>query len=200
MNTTPQSDVKETIAQIVREGLAVYSAIGDMAEQLAVVADVLVAAYRNGNKVLLFGNGGSAADAQHLATEFVGRFGHERPALPAVALTENTSNLTAIGNDYGFTQIFARQVEALGQPGDVAIGLSTSGRSPNVINGLRHARQKGLVTIALTGVDGGNLADEVDHCLRVPSRVTPRIQEGHILIGHILCQLVETALFQRETA
>lgn len=159
------------------------------------VAAAFVAALRQGRCLLFFGNGGSAADAQHLAAEFVNRFSRDRPGLPALALTTDTSVLTSIGNDHDFRRIFSRQIEALGRPGDVAVGLSTSGRSPNVLEGLRAARGKDLVTVGLTGGDGGGLRDLCRHLIQVPSRETPRIQEVHILVGHILCQLVDDVLF-----
>lgn len=160
------------------------------------VCEILVAALKAGNKLLLFGNGGSAADAQHLAAEFVGRFAFDRPALPALALTVDTSCLTAVGNDYGFDHIFARQIEALARPGDIAIGISTSGNSPNVLSGMAAARKIGLITVALTGGTGGKLRSLADHCLCIPSQATPRIQECHHLIGHILCEIVEQELFR----
>ncbi len=151
----------------------------------------------DGGQVLLFGNGGSAADAQHLAAEFVGRFLKDRAPWPSVALTTDTSALTAIGNDYGYEQVFARQVRALGRRGDVAIGISTSGRSPNVVAGVIAARECGLITIGLSGGDGGPLAALVDFPLVVPSSDTPRIQEAQLTIGHILCELVEVELLAR---
>ena len=149
-----------------------------------------------GRKVLLFGNGGSAADAQHIAAEWVGRYKRERKALPAIALTVNTSSITAIANDYSFERAFARQVEALGAPGDIAIGISTSGDSPNVLRGVEAARITNMITVGLTGRTGGSLRTLVDHCLQVPSDDTPRIQEAHILLGHILCEYVEDAVFE----
>lgn len=163
---------------------------------MAKVADLLVNAFRQGNKPLLFGNGGSAADAQHIAAEFVGRFAFNRPALPALALSVNTSCVTAIGNDYGFDLVFARQIEALGRPGDVAIGISTSGNSPNVVQGLETAKKLGLHTVALTGAGGGKMKGAADTCLCAPSNETPRIQECHILIGHIISELVEETIFR----
>src|SRR5881409_1936730 len=151
---------------------------------------------RNGGKVLFFGNGGSAADAQHLAAELVGRFVRERRPLPAIALTTDTSALTAIANDYGYDQVFARQVRALGAPGDVALAISTSGRSPSVLRAVEACRELGLRTIGLTGGDGGTLAGLVDLCLRVSASThAARIQETHILIGHVLCELVDRRLF-----
>src|SRR5262245_48380083 len=151
-----------------------------------------------GGKLLLFGNGGSAADAQHLAAEFVGRFVLERRALPAIALTTDSSILSAVGNDYGFDQIFARQIEALGRPDDVAIGISTSGNSPNVIEAVKKAKNQNVKTIGLAGKDGGVLAGCVDLAITVSSTNTARIQECHIAIGHILCELVENELFEKK--
>lgn len=148
--------------------------------------------------MVLFGNGGSAADAQHIATELAGRYKLERPPLPALALTTNTSTLTAIANDYNFDQVFSRQVEALIAPGDIAVGISTSGQSPNVLRAIEVARSKGATTLGLTGQKGLQLAANVDLCLTVPSTDTPRIQETHIIVGHILCDLVEQALFGQE--
>jgi D-sedoheptulose 7-phosphate isomerase len=150
---------------------------------------------RDGKKVLFFGNGGSAADAQHLATELAGRFQLDRRALPGLALTVNTSLLTAIGNDSSFEYVFARQVESLGTPGDAAIGITTSGRSRNVLRGLEAARDRGLLTVALAGRTGGLLEPLTDYCLCIPSDDTARIQEAHILIGHILCEIIERGLF-----
>jgi D-sedoheptulose 7-phosphate isomerase len=150
-----------------------------------------------GHKVLVFGNGGSAADAQHLAAELVGRYLYDRPGLPALALTTDTSALTAIGNDMGYESVFRRQVEAHGRKGDVAIGITTSGRSRNVVDALRAAREQGLATVALTGGGGGLLKDAVDYLLDAPSTDTPRIQETHGLVVHLLCQIVEETLFPR---
>lgn len=164
-------------------------------EPVAQAASLVVETLRAGRSVLLFGNGGSAADAQHIAAEFVGRYVEDRPALPAVALTTDSSALTAIGNDYGFEQVFARQVRALGRPGDLAIGISTSGTSANVNAGLAAARELGLRTIGLAGRGGGELARIAEVCIVVPSRVTARIQEAHIAVGHILCELVDRELF-----
>ncbi len=146
---------------------------------------------RNGGKVLFFGNGGSAADAQHLAAELVGRFVRERAGLPAIALTTDSSILTAVGNDYGFEQVFARQIQALGRAGDVAVALSTSGNSANVLEGVKEARKRKLKTIGLTGKDGGALAQRADVAVTIPSTSTARIQECHIAIGHLFCELVD---------
>ena len=162
------------------------------------VTEILIDAFKAGKKVLLFGNGGSAADAQHIAAEFVGRFAFDRPALPALALSANTSCVTAIGNDYGFNRVFSRQIEALARSGDVAIGISTSGQSQNVILAMSIAKKMGLHTIGLTGSAEGGLADAVEYCIRVPSSETPRIQECHILIGHIISELVEQTIFHEE--
>jgi D-sedoheptulose 7-phosphate isomerase len=170
----------------------------DVVMTVAKVSEILVKALKQGNKALLFGNGGSAADAQQIAAELVGRFAFDRPALPALALSVNTSCVTAIGNDYGFDQVFSRQLEALARAGDVAIGISTSGNSANVVRALSTARKMGLHTIALTGRTGGNLRNTVDHCICVPSNETPRIQECHILIGHIISELVEREIFREE--
>jgi D-sedoheptulose 7-phosphate isomerase len=167
----------------------------ELTPKMIQVAELLVDAFRNGNKLLVMGNGGSAADAQHLAGEIVGRFRLERPGLPAIALNTDTSILTAVGNDYGYEAIFRRQVEAHGQEGDVVIGISTSGSSPNVLSALRLAREKGCRTVGLLGKDGGSIKGLVDIDLTVPGHDTPRIQEGHITIIHILCELVEQALF-----
>jgi D-sedoheptulose 7-phosphate isomerase len=159
----------------------------------------LADALRDGRKVLVFGNGGSAADAQHFAAELVGRYLYDRPALPALALSTDSSALTAIGNDMGYEAVFRRQVEAHGVAGDVAIGISTSGRSRNVIEALRVARERGLVTMALTGGGGGQLKDAVDYLIDAPTSDTPRVQELHGLVIHLLCQIVEETLFPRTT-
>jgi D-sedoheptulose 7-phosphate isomerase len=166
----------------------------DCGENIVDAAMLIARCLRGGGKLLLFGNGGSAADAQHLAAEFVGRFRIERQALPAIALTTDSSILTAVGNDYGFEQIFARQVQALGRPGDVAIGISTSGNSPNVTSAITQAAKQELKTIGLVGKDGGSLAKCVDISITVASTNVAMIQECHITIGHILCELVENEL------
>lgn len=154
-----------------------------------------VALYRGSNKTILAGNGGSAADAQHIAAELVGRYGFDRPSIPSLALTTDTSNLTAIGNDYGYDQVFSRQLEGMGQEGDIFIGISTSGNSVNIINAFTSAKKKGITTVALTGRDGGEMAKIADVALVVPSDSTPRIQESHILIGHIICDIIEKEIF-----
>ena len=158
--------------------------------------NALIACYQQQHKTLLAGNGGSAADAQHIAAELVSRFYIDRPGLASIALTTDTSILTAVSNDYGYERLFARQIEALGQPGDIFIAISTSGNSNNVIQGIHQARQQDMQVIGLTGQTGGAMATLCDHCLSVPSNDTPRIQECHILIGHILCAAVEKTLFQ----
>jgi D-sedoheptulose 7-phosphate isomerase len=162
-----------------------------LSEKIETAADICANALRRGKKLLFCGNGGSAADSQHLTAEFVGHFQIQRPPLPVIALTTNTSTLTAIANDDGYDVVFSRQVEALGQPGDVLIGLSTSGNSKNVIMAVEKADELGLKTIALTGYDGGQLAKRALLCLNVPVSCTARVQEGHILIGHILCALLD---------
>ena len=164
------------------------------ARRLLEVGAVLAASLRNGGKVLSFGNGGSAADAQHLAAELVGRYLRNREAWPALALNTDPSILTAVGNDLGFEAVFARQVEAHGRRGDVAVAISTSGRSPNVLAALRTARERGLVTVGLTGRGGGAVAGLVDHLLDVPHAHTPRIQEVHAMVVHVLCEIVEDTL------
>lgn len=156
----------------------------------------IVKALRAGGKVMFFGNGGSAADAQHLAAEFTGRYLKERRALPALALHANTSAVTAIGNDYGFDLVFARQIEALGKDRDVAVGISTSGNSPNVLRALEAAKSKSIYTVALTGASGGKMKSVADCTIRIPSEETPRIQECHILAGHIICEIAEDMLFE----
>ena len=166
---------------------------------LEAVIELIAIRLLAGNKILFFGNGGSAADAQHLAAEFVNRFMLERPPLPAIALTTDTSILTSIGNDYGYVEVFAKQVKALGREGDVAIALSTSGNSPNVLRAVEVCKKAGIITVGLTGGDGGKLGALVDHHLRVSaSRLAPRIQETHITIGHVICELVDCKLFGQD--
>jgi len=170
----------------------------EVVSTISKVIEVVVSALKQGNKLILFGNGGSAADAQHIAAEFVGRFAFDRPALPAMALSVNSSCVTAIGNDYGFDLIFSRQIEALGRSGDVAIGISTSGNSPNVLRALLVAKEMGMHTVALTSCTGGKLKDAVDYCVCAPSNETPRVQECHILIGHVISELVEQTIFYEQ--
>ena len=167
---------------------------------MTVAADALIAAYRSGRKALFFGNGGSAADAQHLAAEFLGRYLLERPPMPAVALHANTSAVTAIANDYGYDHVFSRQLQALAVAGDVAVGISTSGNSRNITDALRVARKMGVYTIGLTGASGGRMRELVDVLIAAPSNETPRIQECHLLVGHALCDAVEQAVFAARAA
>jgi D-sedoheptulose 7-phosphate isomerase len=187
-------DSLQLVSERVLESIEVKRAIladGRLMNLVHQAAAVCVQALERGGKLILFGNGGSAADAQHLAAELTGRYLRKRNALPALSLTVNSSCLTAIGNDYSYDQVFSRQIEGLGRKGDVCVGISTSGNSANVIAGLRTARQVGLTTIGMTGKTGGNLCSETDICLCVPSDQTPRIQEAHILLGHILCEIIE---------
>jgi D-sedoheptulose 7-phosphate isomerase len=166
-----------------------------LAESIELVAALIAERYRAGATLLLFGNGGSAADAQHIATELTGRYLLDRPPLAALALADNTAALTAIGNDFGFDEVFARQVRAFGRPGDVAVGLSTSGGSGNVLAGLMAAREAGLATVGITGPRGDAMAPLCDHCIRIPAEQTPQIQEGTMLVLHTICELVEHDLF-----
>ena len=186
------------VAQQISDSITVKEAMLadlELIAQIEAVAELIIETYRNGGKVLIAGNGGSAADAQHIAAELVSRFAFDRPALPAMALTTDTSILTAISNDYGYESLFSRQLEASGRPGDVFIAISTSGNSPNIVRALESAAEIGLVSVGLTGATGGKMADLCRHCLNIPSTDTPRIQEGHITIGHILCASTEQALF-----
>jgi len=164
------------------------------------VAEMAIAAYKAGNRILLAGNGGSAADAQHLAGEFVNRFLFDRPALSAIALSTDSSVMTAVGNDSGFERVFARQVEANGSAGDVFFGFTTSGRSPNILRAMEACRKLGIATVAFTGASGLASPEICDRCIRVPATETPRIQEAHGVIGHILCELIEAALFNPNAA
>jgi D-sedoheptulose 7-phosphate isomerase len=191
-----------TVARI-RDSAAVTQTLLDSHSYLTsvvAVAEAMTKCLRAGNKILFFGNGGSAADAQHLAAELSGRFLRERPSLAGFALTTNTSVLTAIGNDYSFDEIFARQVDGIGSRDDIAFAITTSGNSPNVLRAVETAREKRLVTVGLTGGTGGKLRAAVDHCICIPSDRTPRIQEAHILTGHILCELIEETLFAQNSS
>lgn len=186
------------IKQILSESIEVKNNILDdpsSLDQIKKISSVIIEAYRRKNKVILFGNGGSAADAQHVAGELVNRLRLEREALPAIALTTDSSVLTSIANDYDYSRVFAHQVEAWAKEGDVVIGISTSGNSANVIEAVKVAREKGAKTVGFTGRDGGKLAKLVDLVVRVPSNETPRIQESHITIFHIICYLIERELF-----
>lgn len=186
------TEIKAHIAREIQESIAVKTELGRTAvAEISEAATVIVVCLRGAGKLIVFGNGGSASDAQHMAAEFVGRYAVKRQALAAIALTTNSSSLTAIANDFGFEEIFARQLEALAKPEDVILAISTSGNSPNVLRGLETAKALGLKRIGLTGNDGGKLRNLVDICLTVPSRSTPRIQEAHALIIHILCGIVE---------
>jgi len=190
--------MEDHIVKIFRESSHLKEAfVGENLEVIVSVVDVITAALKAGNKILLFGNGGSAADAQHLAAEFINRFVIERPPLPAIALSTDTSVITSIGNDYDFSEIFSKQIRAIGQAGDVAWGISTSGSSPNVIKAIEVAKKIGMVTIGMTGRDGGDIAKMVDYSLNVSSTSTPRIQEVHITAGHVICEMIDFKLFQR---
>jgi D-sedoheptulose 7-phosphate isomerase len=187
--------VRQELERQLQDSIVVKQRLLDEPRAVVDVAQVLIAAYRAGNTLFVFGNGGSAADAQHIAAEFLGRFYIERPSLAAHALTVNTSALTAIGNDYSFDEVFARQLRALARTGDVAIGISTSGNAANVVRALEAAREMGAASVALTGSKGGRAREVADYWVGVPSDDTPRIQEAHITIGHIWSALVESALF-----
>ncbi|MGZ3756174.1 MAG: D-sedoheptulose 7-phosphate isomerase [Mucilaginibacter sp.] len=190
MKKTIVSQISSSIA-VKQEILKNEALLNDIEQAASLVLNICKA----GNKTLLAGNGGSAADAQHIAAEFVSRFYFDRPGIASIALTTDTSIITAIGNDYGYEKLFSRQIQALGNEGDVFIGISTSGNSPNIINGFLECKKKGIKTIGLTGITGGKMADLCDICIKVPSPETPRIQEAHILIGHIICCIVEEELF-----
>jgi len=185
---------EEIVVKQIQESVYLKKRLQGEARTLVAIADQLIQALRKGKKVLLFGNGGSAADAQHIAAELSGKYTRHRDPLPAIALTTNTSSLTAIANDYGYEAVFARQLQALVAEGDIVIGISTSGNSPNVLLAMEEAKRRGAITIALTG-QGGKLKELADYVLSVPSTKTARIQEAHITIGHIICHLVEEEIF-----
>ena len=188
--------MQQRIISIFSESARVKTAFArENADAIAAVVQLIVRAFRDGNKVILFGNGGSATDASHVAAEFVNRFLMDRPPLPAIALNTDPAVLTSISNDFGYDQVFSKQLAALGRPGDVVIGISTSGNSPNVILALEAAKQNGMPTVVLTGGTGGKMANLADHTFIVPSQHTPHIQETHITLCHILCQLVDEELF-----
>jgi len=190
--------MKDHIIKIFRESSQLKEAfVNDNLSEIVRVVDVVTGALKAGNKILLFGNGGSAADAQHIAGEFVNRFIIERPPLPAIALSTDTSVITSIGNDYDFSEIFSKQIRAIGHAGDVAWGISTSGKSPNVVKGLEMAKKMEMVTLGFTGRDGGDIARMVDYALNVSSNSTPRVQEVHITVAHVICEMVDFKLFQR---
>ena len=193
-----RSLIKQMIDEQITEAVAVKRSLADSTEALESIqlaAQKCVAVYQRGNKILIAGNGGSAADAQHMAAELSGRFNFDRPGIPAIALTANTSALTAIANDYGYEKVFSRQAQAYGQPGDLFVGISTSGNSKNILAAIEHCRKNKIETIALTGLGGGQMAAAADLSIQIPSSSTPRIQECHILIVHLLCAAVEEALF-----
>ncbi|MBB1094452.1 D-sedoheptulose 7-phosphate isomerase [Rhodopseudomonas palustris] len=190
--------MKNYIIKQIADSAATKQAIlenNDLLDTIVTVAQACVEVYRKGKKTILAGNGGSAADAQHIAAELVGRYGFDRPSIPSLALTTDTSNLTAIGNDYGYDKVFSRQLEGMAQEGDLFIGISTSGNSQNIITAFESARDRGVTTVALVGRDGGKMAEMADYAIIIPSNATPRIQESHILIGHILCDIIEKELF-----
>jgi D-sedoheptulose 7-phosphate isomerase len=190
--------MKEKVKHIISESIAVKSKVladEQLLKIIEVVTGIIVHAFKNGNRVYFCGNGGSAADAQHLAAEFSGRFYTDRDALPAEALHCNTSYLTAVANDYSYDLVYARLIRGIAHKGDVLIGLSTSGNSGNILKAFEVAREKGVITIGFTGETGGSMKEQSDYLINVPSKDTPRIQESHILIGHIICQLVEELYF-----
>jgi len=192
MNT---SRAETLVSDSIRDSIRVKETLLEtMVPLIAKIANLISKSIASGGKLILFGNGGSAGDAQHIAAELLGRFELERPAFPAIALTTNSSTLTAIANDYGYEQIFSRQIQGLANAGDVVIGISTSGNSPNVLEAIRIAKEKGAIPIGMTGEKGGQLALECTYCFQVPSSRTARIQESHIMIGHLLCLLIEKNL------
>ena len=188
--------MKRAIEKAFRESAEVkLKFLQEYTDRIVQVTDLVLNAYRQGHKLLFFGNGGSATDASHLAAELVNRYRRDREGLPAIALTTDMSVITSIGNDISYNEIFSRQVQALGQKGDIAFAISTSGNSPNVLRGVEAAKQKGITTVAFTGGTGGKLVNFADHVFLVPSKNTARIQETHITLGHIICELVEDHLF-----
>lgn len=190
--------MKEQVIRAFEESAEVKRRfVREHADRIVEVARLIARAFKEGHKVLLFGNGGSSTDASHIAAEFVGRYHRDRSPLPAIALGADMAALTCIANDYDYAEIFARQVRAHGQKGDIAIAISTSGNSPNVLKGTEAARAIGLITVGWTGGKGGQLASLVDHCFIVPSTVTARIQESHLTLGHVLCELIEEDVFAK---
>ncbi len=187
--------MEKSITTSLETTIKVIEGVKKLSHLIEKISREIIACYKNKKKVILFGNGGSAADAQHIAAEFVGKFYLERKSLPALAFHTNTSVVTATANDYGYSKIFERQVESLVNKGDVVIGLSTSGNSPNVIKGIEKAKEFGAVTIGFTGENSSKIEEVADICLKIPSSDTPRIQEGHIIVGHIICYLVENEIF-----
>lgn len=190
--------MEKYISNQVKKSYEVKQEIYTNKELMSLIQEVCtktIEVYRSANKTLIAGNGGSAADAQHIAGEFVSKFYFDRPGLASLALTTDTSIITAIGNDYGYEKLFSRQVQANGIKGDMFIGISTSGNSANVLEALKECKEKGIITVGLTGASGGKMAELCDYCIKVPSNETPRVQESHILIGHIICAVVEEAIF-----
>ena len=190
--------MQKYIGDHIKKSYKVKQFILEDSNLMSLIEDVSLATvevYKNGKKTMIAGNGGSAADAQHIAGEFVSRFYFDRPGLASIALTTDTSILTAIGNDYGYEKLFSRQVQANGESGDMFIGISTSGNSENIVNAFKECRKKDIVTVGLTRESGGEMAKLCDYCIKVPSRETPRIQEAHIMIGHIICAVVEETIF-----
>jgi len=186
------------ISNQVKKSYEIKQAIYESKELMTLIEEVstrTIEIYKSGNKTLIAGNGGSAADAQHIAGEFVSKFYFDRPGLASLALTTDTSIITAIGNDYGYDKLFSRQIEANGVAGDMFIGISTSGNSANVLEALKACKEKGIITVGFTGETGGKMSELCDYCIKIPSPETPRVQEAHILIGHIICAVVEEALF-----
>ncbi|WP_249344410.1 D-sedoheptulose 7-phosphate isomerase [Marinomonas sp. CT5] len=191
MNNFIASQIEDSVR--VKQGILESQEIMGTVEE---ACQVCLKAYQNGGKLLIAGNGGSAADAQHIAGELISRFYFDRPALPGIALTTDTSIITAIGNDYGYENLFSRQIEGNGKAGDVFLGISTSGNSPNILKGIEAAKDMGITTIGLTGQTGGKMADQCDLCIKIPSTSTPRVQESHIIIGHIICAYIEQVIFK----
>lgn len=190
--------MEKYISNQVKNSYEVKQEIYNNKELMSLIQEVCtktIEVYKSANKTLIAGNGGSAADAQHIAGEFVSKFYFDRPGLASLALTTDTSIITAIGNDYGYEKLFSRQVQANGVKGDMFIGISTSGNSANVVEALKECKEKGIITVGLTGASGGKMAELCDYCIKVPSNETPRVQEAHILIGHIICAVVEEAIF-----
>lgn len=190
--------MKDRITRIISESIEVKQQLlqdRELMQEVENIVEVIVRAFKQGHRIYFCGNGGSAADAQHLAAEFSGRFYKNRIALPAEALHTNTSYLTAVANDYGYDQVYSRLVEGITEKGDVLVGLSTSGNSPNIVEAFKVAREKGVITIAFTGESGGAMRSMSEYLVNVPSKNTPRIQESHIMVGHIICELVEEMYF-----
>jgi len=191
-------DIEDIIIRIFKESCHLKEVfVNENVVRIARIVDVITGALKDGKKILLFGNGGSAADAQHIAAEFINRFIIERPPLPALALNTDTSVITSISNDYDFSEVFSKQIRAIGQAGDIAWGISTSGSSPNILKAFEVAKKMGLITFALTGRDGGGAEKIADYTLIVSSNNVPRVQEVHITVGHVICQMVDYRLFQK---